>query len=328
MILEAKNLRISFHLTEGQIRAVQGIDLAIKENTFFGFMGESGCGKSVTAKAIMGIIPRPPGEVSGEIVYHRQGGSTHTDLVKLDPKGDEYRDIRGKEIGMIFQEPISALSPVHRVGDQIGEVLRVHRRLDKGEAREQTIEMLARVGIAEPSRRVDQYPFELSGGMCQRVMIAMALCCRPKQLIADEPTTGLDVTIQAQILELMKEIQDTYDMSVLFITHDLGVIAEMVNEVATMYMGQIVELGSARDVFYRHYHPYTEGLLKSVPIVTSRKYSLVPIAGNVPNPFLNLSGCKFRRRCHKVIGKICEEEPPLFETDQGHLVKCWLYEKG
>ena len=217
-----------FSTTSSEVESNATVELAIKENTFFGFMGESGCGKSVTAKEIMGIIPRPPGEVSGEIVYHRQGGSTHTDLVKLDPKGDEYRDIRGKEISMIFQEPISALSPVHRVGDQIGEVLRVHRRLDKGEAREQTIEMLARVGIAEPSRRVDQYPFELSGGMCQRVMIAMALCCRPKLLIADEPTTGLDVTIQAQILELMKEIQDTYDMSVLFITHDLGVIAEMV----------------------------------------------------------------------------------------------------
>ena len=238
VLIEAKNLSVSFHLIEGVIKAVDGIDIMIRKNVFLGLMGESGCGKSVTAKAFMGIIARPPGEIRGEIIYYPGERESRVDLASLDQKGIEYRNIRGKEISMIFQEPQISLSPVHKIGDQIGETLILHRNMNKKEAREKTINSLAQVGISEPGRRVDQCPFELSGGMCQRAMIAMALCCNPKLLIADEPTTGLDVTIQAQILELMKEIQKDFYMSIMFITHDLGIIAEMADEVATMYMAR------------------------------------------------------------------------------------------
>ena len=283
-LIEARGLSVSFHLAEGTVSAVDGVDFAIRPNMTLGLMGESGCGKSVTARAIIGIVPQPPGEVKGAISYLPEETHQAIDLAGLDPKGDRYRSIRGDEISMIFQEPMSALSPVHKVGNQISEVLRLHRGFDEKEAREHTIEMLDLVGISEPTRRVDQYPFEMSGGMCQRVMIAMALCCRPRLLIADEPSTGLDVTIQAQILDLMKQIQNDYNMAVLFITHDLGVIAEMAAEVAVMYMGWIVEKGIAHEVFYQHLHPYTEGLLRSIPTVSSEKHRLKPIRGSVPNP--------------------------------------------
>ncbi len=326
-LLEVRDLSVQFHLTEGTISAVDGIDFTIDPTTTLGFMGESGCGKSVTARAIVGIVPQPPGEVKGIINFYPEKTHQAIDLARLDPKGKPYRSIRGDSISMIFQEPMSALSPVHKVGDQISEVLRLHRGLNQRDAREQTIAMLDSVGISEPARRVHQYPFEMSGGMCQRVMIAMALCCRPRLLIADEPSTGLDVTIQAQILDLMKEIQNDYSTAVLFITHDLGVIAEMASEVAVMYMGWIVEKGSAHEVFYRHLHPYTEGLLRSIPTVSSQRHRLNPIKGSVPNPFSQIKGCKFKYRCQRLIGKRCEEVPPVFEVQPGHLARCWLYEK-
>ena len=327
ILMEVRNLRVEFHLTEGLLTAVDGIDLIIRKNQVLGMMGESGCGKSVTARAIMGIIPTPPGTVTGQINYNAADGEPPIDLTDLDPKGEAYRGIRGNQISMIFQEPMSTLSPVHTIGNQIGEVIVLHQGLQKKAARELVLDLLDRVGIADPRRRIDQYPFELSGGMCQRAMIAMALACRPRLLIADEPTTGLDVTIQAQIIELIQDLQEDYGMAVLFISHDLGLIAETAAEVITMYMGQIVESGSAEHVFYRHAHPYTEGLLKSIPIVSGQRYRLTPIAGTVPNPYATLSGCRFRDRCHRYIGEICTSEPPLFPLQDTHQAKCWLHEQ-
>ena len=326
LLIEVRDLRVEFRLTEGLLRAVDGVSFEVRSHQTLGVMGESGCGKSVTARAIMGILPMPPAHVTGTINYYEHGQPI--DLVTLDPKGDRYRDIRGNRISMVFQEPMTALSPVHAVGNQIGEVLRVHREMTRTEAREQTIELLDRVGISDPERRIKQYPFELSGGMNQRAMIAMALACRPRLLIADEPTTGLDVTIQAQIMELIQGLQAEFGMAVLFITHDLGLIAEMADTVLTMYMGQIVEAGSADQVFYGHTHPYTEGLLKSIPIVAAQHHRLAPIRGSVPNPYARLSGCRFRYRCHRYIGDICDQDPPHFGPAPGHLTKCWLHEAG
>ena len=325
LLIEVRDLRVEFRLTEGLLRAVDGVSFVVRRHQTLGVMGESGCGKSVTARAIMGIVPIPPGRVTGTINYYPEHGPP-IDLVSLDPKGDEYRDIRGNQISMIFQEPMTALSPVHTVGNQIGEVLRVHQEVARREARRQTVDLLDRVGISDPHRRVNQYPFELSGGMNQRAMIAMALACRPRLLIADEPTTGLDVTIQAQIMELIQDLQREFGMAVLFITHDLGLIAEVADDVLTMYMGQVVEAGSADQVFYGHTHPYTEGLLKSIPIVAAEHHRLAPIRGSVPNPYARLSGCRFRYRCHRYIGEICDQEPPHFGPAPGHLSKCWLHE--
>jgi oligopeptide/dipeptide ABC transporter ATP-binding protein len=320
-LIDLEEMSVSFEHFDGEVRAVVGVNLSIPRRGCVSLLGESGCGKSVTAKSIIGILPRA--RVSGKILYHRD--ETSLDLTQLDRKGEVFRSIRGSEISMIFQEPVAALSPVHTVGEQVAEVLRVHRSMSAPEARAYAIDMFNRVGISDPARRANQYPFELSGGMCQRVMIAMALACRPRLLIADEPTTGLDVTIQAQILDLIREMQDEFQMAVLFITHDLGVVAEMADAVAVMYLGSVVEYGTMQDVFYRHYHPYTRGLLASMPIVSSSRRALTPIQGNVPPGTLRIQGCPFKTRCPHYMKGVCDTPPPNVEIGSGHFVRCWLY---
>ena len=285
-------------------------------------VGESGCGKSVTALAVMNILSPTANIVGGNIFYHRDSSSI--DLARIKPMSEEMLAIRANEISMIFQEPMSAFCPVYSVGFQIGEVIDRQRKQAKAELRSKTIEMLARVGISAPEKRVDAFPFELSGGMCQRSMIAMALICNPSLLIADEPTTALDVTIQAQILVLMKQLQQEYGMAIMFITHDLGVISSMADEVVVMYMGQIMESADVHTIFYKGKHPYTLGLLASIPAL-GYKDRLNYIKGSVPNPFERPEGCPFINRCASAMGK-CTSEPPQTEIEPGHSVKCWLFE--
>ena len=322
-IISTRDLRVSFHTEEGVIRAVNGVDLDIRENTTLGIMGESGCGKSVTALSIMGLAQRI-GKVTGEIRYTDRDGGT-IDLATLPWQSDEYRSIRGGDIAMIFQEPMTSLSPVYTCGNQTMEVTMLHRGLTDREARHDAIEMFQRVGIPEAEKRIDQYPFEFSGGMAQRVMIAIALSCRPRLLIADEPTTALDVTTQAQILKLIRQVRDEFQMAVVMITHDLGVIAAMCEEVATMYRGQIVEFGSTEAVFYRHFHPYTVGLLRSIPVVSQERVKLKPIEGNVPHDFTSIAGCQFHPRCERFMVQKCLQTQPLLEVEEGHFVRCCLY---
>ena len=322
-IISTNDLRVSFQTEEGVVRAVNGVDLEIKENATLGIMGESGCGKSVTALSIMGLAQRI-GKVAGQIRYTGRDGST-IDLATLPWQSDEYRSIRGGDISMIFQEPMTSLSPVYTCGNQTMEVTMLHRGLSDREARRDAIEMFHRVGIPEAEKRVDQYPFEFSGGMAQRVMIAIALSCRPRLLIADEPTTALDVTTQAQILKLIRQVRDEFQMAVVMITHDLGVIAAMCEEVATMYRGQIVEFGSTEAVFYRHFHPYTEGLLRSIPVVSRERVKLKPIAGNVPHDLTSIAGCQFHPRCERFMAAKCLEIQPLLEVDKSHFARCCLY---
>ncbi len=291
-----------------------------------GVVGESGCGKSVTGLSILALVPMPPGKiVEGEILYHRNGDVI--DITKLNPKGKEIRSIRGNEIAMIFQEPMTSLNPVYTIGNQIMEAIILHQKVNKKEARERAIEMLHEVGIPSPEQRVDEYPHQLSGGMRQRAMIAMALSCNPSLLIADEPTTALDVTIQAQILELMKRLQEQFRMAIMMITHNLGVIAETSDDMVVMYMGKLVEQSDVRRVFHDPKHPYTQGLMHSIPSLAKRKERLEPIKGVVPDPYDLPPGCVFAPRCPHVM-EICEKrEPPVFEVAAGHWAKCWLYEQ-
>ncbi len=300
------------------MRAVDGVSFNIGEGKTLGLVGESGCGKSVTALSIMRLVPSPPGKiVGGEILYRGQ------DILKLN--GAAMRKIRGNEISMIFQEPMTSLNPVFTIGNQIGEAIHLHQGLGKRETREKTIEMLRLVKIADPESRVDDYPHQLSGGMRQRVMIAMALSCKPSLLIADEPTTALDVTIQAQILELIKELQERLGMSLLLITHDLGVVAEQADEVAIMYAGKIVERTQTKAIFNRPLHPYTVGLLNSLPGAgVKKKKRLEAIAGVVPSLLDLPSGCRFRDRCPKAAGICAEAEPELVEKEQDHWVACYF----
>ena len=298
------------------MRAIDGVSFEIAEGRTLGLVGESGCGKSVTSLSIMRLIQSPPGKiVGGEILYRGR------DLLKLN--NEEMRKIRGNEISMIFQEPMTSLNPVFTVGNQIGEAIKLHQGLGKKETRQKTIEMLRLVKIADPESRVDAYPHQLSGGMRQRVMIAMALSCNPALLIADEPTTALDVTIQAQILELMKELQQKIGMALLLITHDLGVVAEQADEVAIMYAGKIVERATAQAIFNRPFHPYTVGLLNSLPGAgTAKKKRLDAIPGVVPSPLHLPSGCRFRDRCPKAADTCAQNEPQLVEKEPGHTVAC------
>src|SRR4029078_11120520 len=280
----------SFFTPEGEVRAIDGVSFEIGQGKTLGLVGESGCGKSVTSLSIMRLIPSPPGKiVGGEIIYRGR------DLLKLN--NEEMRKIRGNEISMIFQEPMTSLNPVFTVGNQIGEAIRLHQGLGKRETRQKTIEMLRLVKIADPESRVDAYPHQRGGGMRQRVMIAMALSSNPSLLIADEPTTALDVTIQAQILELMKEMRTRNGMAIMLITHDLGVVAEMAHDVVVMYAGKIVEQAYATTVFERPHHPYTKGLLASIPRLGERRTRLEVIKGTVPNPLNLPKGCLFKRRC-------------------------------
>jgi oligopeptide transport system ATP-binding protein len=321
-LLSVKNLSTHFSTEQGLVRAVQNVSLTIKKGSTFALVGESGCGKSITALSIMRLVPPPQGKiVSGQIFLEQQ------DLLTLSE--GKMRQIRGGRISMIFQEPQTSLNPVMTVGNQIAETIRLHQKKNKKQAWDDAIEMLGKVGISEPQRRVTEYPFQMSGGMQQRVMIAMAVSCEPALLIADEPTTALDVTIQAQILDLLDSLQQQNGMSILLITHDLGIVYERARDVAVMYASQIVEVSDSQSLFAEPLHPYTQGLLKSLPRLDCRDKRLWTISGNVPNPLDFPTGCKFHPRCH--IGKNDKrcgtDEPSLKEVQPGHCVACW-YAKG
>ncbi len=317
-ILEVSDLRTYFHVMDGTVKAVDGVNFSIPEGKTLGVVGESGCGKSVTALTIMGLLDIPPAEiVSGDIIFEGKN--------LLDMTEDERRGLRGSEMAMIFQEPMTSLNPVFRVGDQISESVKHHLDVTDKEADERAISALGRVGIASPERRARQYPHELSGGMRQRVMIAMALSCEPKLLIADEPTTALDVTIQAQILELIRETQSETGAALMLITHDLGVVAEMVDEVIVMYAGRVVEHGTVEEVLVEPKHPYSEGLLESIPSRAMRGQRLNVIKGAVPSPFNMPRGCNFAPRCPYRF-EPCEEHDPRLSDFEGRRVACWKYQ--
>lgn len=319
-LIEVKNLKTHFFTEEGVVKAVDGVDFSIKSGETVGIVGESGCGKSVTSLSIMRLVESPPGRiVDGEILFEGK------DLTKLSEK--EMRKIRGNDISMIFQEPMTSLNPVYTVGDQIIEALVLHKNISKKEAKVQAVEMLRKVGIPLPEQRVDEYPHQLSGGMRQRVMIAMALSCDPKLLIADEPTTALDVTIQAQILDLMNGLKDEFGMAIMMITHDLGVIAEVSDRIAVMYAGKIVEYADAEELFANPSNPYTWGLLKSIPLLHKDIEKLFAIPGNVPSPLDFPEGCKFNSRCFMAQDKCYKEEPPLREVKGSHVSRCWFIDE-
>ncbi|HEY5594513.1 MAG TPA: ABC transporter ATP-binding protein [Nitrospiria bacterium] len=319
-VLTIKNLKTQFHTSEGVVRAVDGIDLTVRSGTVLGVVGESGSGKSVTALSVMRLIPQPPGKiVSGEALFNG------ADLLALEEK--EMQKIRGKRIAMIFQEPMTSLNPVFTIGNQISEMLRHHLKMSRKDARNRTIELLDLVGIPSADRRVNDYPHQLSGGMRQRVMIAMAISCNPEIVFADEPTTALDVTIQAQILVLLEELRERLGMSLVLISHDLGVIAEVAHEVAIMYAGRIVEEAGTEELFAHPLHPYTQGLLASLPRFDKaggRRERLRAIPGTVPRMTENLPGCKFTPRCGVAVSHCSKEEPPLKEIRPGHRVRCWV----
>jgi len=334
LLVEVKDLKTYFFLEEGIVRAVDGATFSLRRGETLGVVGESGCGKSVTAQSILRIVPNPGRIVSGEIVYHRQyrsnGGPVSTEdilLTKLNPHGREIRAIRGAEIAMVFQEPMTSLSPVHTIGDQIMEVFILHQRLSKRQAREHTLEILSRVGMPKPNQTVDSYPHQLSGGMRQRAMIAMALSCNPSLLIADEPTTALDVTTQAQVLDLMRRLQQEIGMAIMFITHDLGVIAEMCDRVVVMYLGKVVESADVDPMFHDPKHPYVRALLRSVPSVSARSgRRLAPIEGSVPDPYNTPPGCPFHPRCADAKPGLCDvDEPQWIPVGREHYVRCHLY---
>jgi oligopeptide/dipeptide ABC transporter ATP-binding protein len=321
-LLEVRNLKTYFYTEDGTVKAVDGVDIEIYPGEVLGIVGESGCGKSVMSLSIMRLISQPGKIMEGEILFEGK------DLLKFPEV--EMRAVRGNRISMIFQQPQTSLNPVFRVGDQIGEVLNIHQDFGKEAGRKRTVELLKQVGIPEPERRAEAFPHELSGGMAQRVMIAMALACVPDLLIADEPTTALDVTIQAQILDLMRNLRSQLGSAVILITHDLGVIAEMADRVAVMYAGQIVEQTSVRTLFKEPLHPYTVGLIGSTPVLGRVREKLDVIPGNVPN-LVNLPvGCRFAPRCLARVNHgltVCtEKEPDLVQIGEGHTIRCWLYE--
>jgi len=351
-LLKVNDLRTHFYLSEGVVRAVDGVSFSLQRGRTLGIIGESGCGKSVTAHSILRLVPSPPGRlVSGEILFRtpsdataKTSSSVHSsndigaddaiDLAKLDPKGAHIRRIRGRHIGMIFQEPMTSFGPMHTIGNQIMESIRIHEPDVTGKAaKERVAGLLARVGIPQPHRTIDAYPHQLSGGMRQRAMIAMALACTPSLLIADEPTTALDVTIQAQILDLLRRLQQEYGMAVMFITHNLGVIAEIADEVAVMYLGRIVEHASVDEIFDHPKHPYTQALLRSIPRIDRKAGRRLPtIEGMVPDPFDFPSGCPFSDRCEHFMADICDRAVPALtnlaetaERRRKHFVRCYLY---
>jgi peptide/nickel transport system ATP-binding protein len=324
-LLNVKNLKIYFDTPEGVAHAVDGIDFSVGRNSVVCIVGESGCGKSVTARSIMRIVPTPPGRIAnGEINFELDGETV--DLARLEVDGKKMRSIRGNQIAMIFQEPMTSLNPAYTIGDQISESIILHQRLKKKAALEKAIQMMTLVGIPAPEKRVHEYPHQFSGGMRQRVMIAIALSCNPSLLIADEPTTALDVTIQAQVLQLINRLRRENAMSVLFITHDLGVVAEIADEVIVMYLGKIVEKGSADDIFFKPSHPYTVGLLKSIPsLETTKSERLTPIEGTVPSSISPPVGCRFADRCVQSEERCFQTPPPEKLLSRTHLVRCWLF---
>ncbi len=328
VLLKATDLRVNIRIEGAVLNAVRGIDLELRNGETLGLVGESGCGKSVTSKEIVGINPSNCSS-AGEILFRRKDG-TVSNLLALDKDGAAYRAIRGSEIAMIFQEPMTAFSPLYTIGNQMSEIILIHHpEATKKGAREKVVQMMKLVGIANAESRFDQYPHEFSGGMLQRALIAMMLCNDPKLLIADEPTTALDVTIQAQILELMKKLQKEFGMSILFITHDLGIVASMCDRVAVMYLGEIVETGSTRQIFHNPQHPYTKNLLRSLPSLDqNRNERLYAIKGVVPVPIGLPEACGFHERCERCIRGVCDRRAaPAVEVEPEHFVKCALYEK-
>ncbi len=323
-VLEVCDLTAHFHLEEGILKAVDGVSFTLLQNQTLGIVGESGCGKSVTVQSIMGIVTGQPA-ISGSALFYRDGAST--DLLSLDRDSEAHRMIRGQEIAMIFQEPKTAFSPVHTDGFQIMEAIRVHQANTWRDCRARTLDLLRQVGIPNPEVNIDAYPHQLSGGMLQRAMIAMALALHPSILIADEPTTALDVTVQAQILRLMKRLQDELGMSILFITHDLGVIAHMADEVLVMYLGRVVEQADVQTIFKEPQHPYTRALMASIPRVhKSQGYRLQTIKGSVPVALDPPTWCTFAPRCPDFMPGRCDvQEPDLLELSPGHKVRCFLY---
>ncbi len=331
LLLEVKDLKLHFFTGEGVVKAVDGVSFNIRRGKTLCVVGESGSGKSVAARAILQIVHNPGKIVGGTILYHRplpSGDAETVDITKLNPRGSEIRRIRGNEISMIFQEPMTSLSPLYTVGNQIMEAIQLHDVVSKQEARDRAIELLGRVGIPKPEVRVDEYPFRLSGGMRQRCMIAMALSCNPKLLIADEPTTALDVTTQAQILDLMLSLQQDYGMAILFITHDLGVVAEIADDVAVMYLGNVVEQADVDTIFNHPQHPYTEALLRSLPEISLTRKRLDAIRGMVPSPYQRPQGCPFHPRCDQAIPGLCDRVVPQpISIGVDHETRCLLYDE-
>ncbi len=355
-LIEVKDLRVEFDVRAGIVKAVDGLTMTIYRGQTVGVIGESGCGKSMTARAILQMIPKPGKITQGEILYYRRiktngksGMEEVVNITHLDADGETIRQIRGGEIGMIFQEPMSSLTPVYtagthineavslhrltpvrKVGDQLAEQIMAHRQVTKEETRAIAIDMLRRVGIPKPDQRVDNYPHQLSGGQRQRVMIAIALSCEPAMLIADEPTTALDVSIEAQILDIMRELQQSVDMAIMFITHNLGVVANMAHEIVVMYMGKAVERAKVEDLFYNPKHPYTQALLKSIPHLGSKKAGerLASISGMVPDPFNLPTGCVFHPRCPMFMPGKCDKIAPKWtKVGEDHWASCLLYEE-
>jgi oligopeptide/dipeptide ABC transporter ATP-binding protein len=326
-VLEIKNLKTYFFLERATVRALDGVDLTLGRKTTLGLVGESGCGKSIMAMSVMRLFPSPPGKiVDGQINLLRRSTDEIVDIAKLKKNSEEMRSIRGGEVAIIFQEPMTSLNPLRTVGDQIAEMVQLHHKRGRKEAMDRALEMLTKVQINAPKQRLDEYPHQMSGGMRQRVMIALALSCNPAILIADEPTTALDVTVQSQILDLMNQLQADFDSSIIIITHNLGVVSQMASRVAVMYLGKIVEYAEVHNLFHHPLHPYTVGLLNSVPVLGRKgKNILVPIKGMVPSPTEVIRGCPFEPRCPRAM-KICTEQlPPLLETQPDHLAACWLY---
>jgi oligopeptide/dipeptide ABC transporter ATP-binding protein len=329
-LLSVRDLRVSFKLDEGLVRAVDGTSFDLMPGQVLGIVGESGCGKSVTMRAILQLVDRPGRITAGSILFRRDGGTV--DLALLPPRGAEMRDIRGAEIALIPQEPMAAFSPVHTVGEQIIEAIMLHGhrwgegRVSRAKAREITIGLFRDVGISMPEQRVDAYSWQLSGGLRQRAMIAMALSCKPRLLIADEPTTAIDVTTQAQVLALLRELQRKYDTAIIFITHDLGVIAQMASYVVVMYLGRVMEQGTVDDIFHRPRHPYTQALLRSIPgLHGETRIALPTITGALPHPFNRPPGCPFHPRCRDVMAKCAGAVPLLSPVGDGQLASCFLH---
>jgi peptide/nickel transport system ATP-binding protein len=331
-LLSVRNLKTYFFMDEGIVKAVDGVSLDVFSGQVFGIVGESGCGKSVTMKAVLRIV-EPPGRVTGgEILLDKSKTAAPdiVDLAKFDPNSDEMRAIRGGEIALIPQEPMSSFSPVHTIGDQIIEAIRLHRSVNKKEARQIALDLLKDVGIPMPEQRLDEYSWQLSGGLRQRAMIAMALSCNPRLLIADEPTTAIDVTTQAQVLRLLRNLQREHNSAIIFITHDLGVIAQMADYVMVMYLGLVMEQGPVDEIFHAPKHPYTQALLRSIPSVNSEpRVKLPTISGSIPHPFNKPKGCPFHPRCDKFMPGRCDVSTPALElVSEKQLVSCYLYQKA
>ncbi len=326
-LLSVHNLKAYFPLDEGTVKAVDGVSFDVFPGQVFGIVGESGCGKTVTMKAILRILEPPGRIISGEILLNRNGNGGTVDLAQLNPSGKEMRDIRGGQIALIPQEPMSSFSPVHTIGDQIVEAIRLHREVTEPEARKIAVDLLRDVGIPMPEQRLDEYAWQLSGGLRQRAMIAMALSCHPRLLIADEPTTAIDVTTQAQILRLLRSLQKENNAAIIFITHDLGVIAQMADYVQVMYLGMVMEEGPVDAIFHSPKHPYTQALLRSIPSVTSTpRVDLPTISGSIPHPFNRPTGCPFHPRCPQFIQGKCDKGiPQLQPVGAMQSVACFLY---